>query len=48
MTVHLFSNTSSPAVATFGSRKTAKEGEEFRQAARNFVVQDFYVDDGLT
>ena len=49
MVVHLFGNTSSPAVATYGLRKTAEEGkEEFGQAARDFVVEDFYVDDGLT
>jgi hypothetical protein len=49
MVVHLFGNTSSPAVATFGLRKTAEEGEkEFGQDAKDFVVEDFYVDDGLT
>ena len=49
MVVHLFGNTSSPAVATYGLRKTAEEGKgEFGQAARDFVVEDFYVDDGLT
>ena len=36
-------------VATYGLQKTAEEGkEEFGQAARDFVVEDFYVDDGLT
>ncbi|CAB4033031.1 Hypothetical predicted protein [Paramuricea clavata] len=49
MVVHLFGNMSSPAVATFGLRKTAEEGEkEFGQDAKDFVVEDFYVDDGLT
>ena len=49
MVVHLFANTSSPAVATFGLRKTAIEGEKkFGKAAQDFVVEDFYVDDGLT
>jgi hypothetical protein len=49
MVVHLFGNTSSPAVATFGLRKTAEEGEkEFGRDAKDFVVEDFYVDDGLT
>ena len=49
MTVHLFGNTSSPAVATFGLRKTADDGEEeFGHAANDFVCNDFYVDDGLT
>ena len=49
MTVHLFGNVSSPAIATFGLRRTAEEGEaEFSQAAKDFVHNDFYVDDGLT
>lgn len=49
MVVHLFGNSSSPAVATFGLRKTAEEGEqEFGRAAKEFVLNDFYVDDGLT
>ena len=49
MTVHLFGNTSSPAVATFGLRKTAVDGEEkFGESAKKFVCNDFYVDDGLT
>ena len=49
MLVHLFGNASSPAVATFGMRKTAEDGEEgFGSAAKEFVYNDFYVDDGLT
>jgi hypothetical protein len=28
MTVHLFGNTSNPAIATFGLGKTADDGEE--------------------
>ncbi|CAB3993987.1 Hypothetical predicted protein [Paramuricea clavata] len=48
MTVHIFGNTSSPAVATFGLRRTADEGkEEFGDAANKFVLDDFYVDDGI-
>jgi len=48
MLVHLFGNASSPAVATFGMRKTAEDGgEEFGSAAKEFVYNDFYVDDGL-
>ena len=48
MNVHLFGNTSSPAVATFCLRKTAQEEErEFGVDARKFVEVDFYVDDGL-
>lgn len=48
MNVHLFGNGPSPAVATFGLRKTAADGEEkFVKAASNFVHRNFYVDDGL-
>ena len=48
MTVHTFGNTSSPAIATFGLRKTAEVGEpEFGSDAKEFVDNDFYVDDGL-
>ena len=49
MTVHLFGNTCSPEIATFGLRKTAEDGEEsFGKLAKEFVHNDFYVDDGLT
>ena len=49
MTVHLFGNSPSPAVATFGMRKTADNGEEERGAdVKKFICEDFYVDDGLT
>ena len=49
MTVHLFGNTSSPAVAMFGLQKTADDGEEkFGHTTKDFVKNDFYVDDGLT
>lgn len=49
MKVHLFGNTSSPAVATFGLKKTAVEGQyEYGQDAKEFVDKNFYVDDGLT
>ena len=48
-TVHLFGNAPSPAVATFGLRKTADVGEEkYDKAARVFVHRNFYVDDGLS
>lgn len=49
MVVHLFGNGPSPAVATFGLRKTADEGEEEHGTkVKTFIHQDFYVDDGLT
>lgn len=49
MKVHLFGNTSSLAVATFGLKKMAQDGQDkFRQDAKEFVDKNFYVDDGLT
>lgn len=49
MTVHLFGNGPSPAIATFGLRKTADNGEEkYGKATRDFIHRTFYVDDGLT
>ncbi|XP_064485903.1 uncharacterized protein LOC135398425 [Ornithodoros turicata] len=48
MCVHVFGNTCSPAIATYGLRRTAKEAEpEFGADVRRFVARDFYVDDGL-
>ncbi|XP_064470080.1 uncharacterized protein LOC135384826 [Ornithodoros turicata] len=48
MRVHVFGNSPSPAVATYGLRRTALEGEtEYGNDARRFVERDFYVDDGL-
>ena len=48
MKVHVFGNTSSRAVATFCLRKTAEVGEqEFGSDAKDFVYNNFYVDDGL-
>ena len=48
MNVHLFGNGPSPAVATFGLRRTAADGEEeFGENAVGFVHRNFYVDDGL-
>ena len=48
MTVHVFGNSPSPAVATYGMRKAAEHGEtEHGTDARHFVFRNFYVDDGL-
>ncbi|XP_013421679.1 uncharacterized protein LOC106181750 isoform X2 [Lingula anatina] len=44
MRVHVFGNTPSPAVATYGLRKAVEDAED---DVRNFVHRDFYVDDGL-
>lgn len=49
MCVHVFGNSPSPAVATYGLRLTAKLGEqEFGSDVTEFVNENFYVDDGLT
>ena len=47
MTVHLFGNGPSPAVATYGLRRTVEDGEEFGPGVKEFVERNFYVDDGL-
>ena len=45
MTVHLFGNTPSPAIATYGLRKSV---ENASPEVRHFIENNFYVDDGLT
>ncbi|XP_061432402.1 uncharacterized protein LOC133358195 isoform X1 [Lethenteron reissneri] len=46
--VHVFGNSPSPAVATYGLRRTVQAGEgEFGKDAKRFVERDFYVDDAL-
>ncbi len=45
MTVHTFGNSPSPAVATYGLRKSV---EHASPEIKDFVSKDFYVDDGLT
>lgn len=48
MRVHVFGNSPSPAVATYGLRKAAQSGEEvYGSDVVNFVIRNFYVDDGL-
>jgi hypothetical protein len=48
MCVHVFGNSPSPAVATYGLRKVAQAGEEvFGTDMKEFVERNFYVDDGL-
>ena len=44
MCVHIFGNSSSPAIATFGLRKSVEDADS---DVRNFVGRNFYVDDGL-
>lgn len=49
MTVHVFGNSPSPAVAIYGLQRTAELGEaEYGTDAKEFVLRNFYVDDGLT
>ncbi|XP_053389483.1 uncharacterized protein LOC123532195 [Mercenaria mercenaria] len=49
MCVHVFGNSPSPAVATYGLRRIAQNAAEVHgDAVFNFVKNDFYVDDGLT
>ena len=48
MTVHLFAAGSSPGCANFSLKRIADDYEvEFGSEAANFVMNDFYVDDGL-
>ena len=48
MNVHLFGNGPSPAVATYGLRRTAIDSEVYGEEAKKFICRNFYVDDGLT
>ncbi|XP_076861369.1 uncharacterized protein LOC143514271 [Brachyhypopomus gauderio] len=48
MTVHVFGNSPSPAVATYGLRRSAQEGEkDFGSDVCEFIKTDFYVDNVL-
>lgn len=48
MCVHVFGNSSSPAIAVYGLRFAAQEGEhEHGSDTCPFVERHFYVDDGL-
>ena len=44
MRVHVFGNTPSPSVATFGIRRAVRDADA---EVKRFVERDFYVDDGL-
>ena len=48
MKVHLFGAKSSPACATFGLRYLAEKIHGNEKAAKEFITNNFYVDDGLT
>ena len=45
MCVHVFGNSPSPAVATYGLRKTVQNSQE---DVKEFVRKNFYVDDTIT
>lgn len=47
MTVHVFGNSPSPAVAIYCLRRAASEATESTPEAKEFVMRNFYVDDGL-
>ena len=47
MTVRLFGNGPSPAVATYSLRRTVEDGDKFGPGVKEFVKRNFYVDDGL-
>ena len=48
MTVHVFGNSPSPAIATYGLRRTANESAEvFGRDVAEFVEDMFYVDDSF-
>ncbi len=48
MKVHVFCNSPSPAVAIYGLKRSAQDGEaEFGTDVKQFIDHDFYVDDGL-
>jgi hypothetical protein len=44
MRVHVFGNTPSPAISTYGLRKTVEKAEI---EVQKYVIQNFYVDNGL-
>ena len=48
MKAHVFGNSSSPAVATYGLRKYVQRTDIYGSDEAVFVVHNFYVDDGLT
>ncbi|XP_033761536.1 uncharacterized protein LOC117343299 [Pecten maximus] len=49
MKVHVFGNSPSPAVATFGLRKTADVAEQkYGTDVKHFIHRNFYVDDALS
>lgn len=48
MKVHLFGAASSPGCANYGLKRLAKENESLFPLGSQFIMRDFYVDDGVT
>ncbi|KAI3351066.1 hypothetical protein L3Q82_005633 [Scortum barcoo] len=48
MKVHLFGAASSPGCASYGLKHLAKENRHIYPQGSQFVMRDFYVDDGVT
>lgn len=49
MVVHVFGNSLSPAIGTYGMRRTVKEVEHiYGTDVTHYIERDFYVDGGLT
>nr|XP_017209156.1 uncharacterized protein LOC101887079 [Danio rerio] len=48
MTVHLFGASSSPGCANYGLKHLAREGERLYPLGSQFIMQDFYMDDGVS
>ncbi|XP_060765880.1 uncharacterized protein LOC132874028 [Neoarius graeffei] len=49
MKVHIFGNSPSPSVAIYGLRRAAQEHQaEYGTDSKEFVMRNFYVDNGLT
>ncbi|XP_077385348.1 uncharacterized protein LOC144023587 [Festucalex cinctus] len=48
MTVHVFGNSPAPAIAIYGLRRAVQTTEEeYNEKAKQFVLKNFYVNDGL-
>ncbi len=47
MKVHLFGASSSPGCANYGLNHLAREGEHLYPLGSQFIMQDFYMDDGV-
>ena len=48
MKVHLFGAASSPGCANYGLKQLAKDNESLFPLGSQFIMKDFYVDDGVT